>query len=91
MVIVFIQKVPVSAFHRRKLTGLFTSTLADRFFLVPLQVHCDMQITAHSDYTSIEHFIGEVVASFAKNASSEHSLVFKHHPMDRGYTLITPL
>lgn len=69
-----------------KQVKLFTGKLNNRYFLCPLQVHCDMQIRAHSEYTSIEHFIGEVVESFAKNADSEHSLVFKHHPMDRGYT-----
>ncbi len=71
---------------QRKQVKMFTGQLSNKYFLCPLQVHCDMQISAHSDYTSIEHFIGEVVESFAKNADAGHSLVFKHHPMDRGYT-----
>lgn len=56
------------------------------YFVCPLQVHCDMQVTVHSDFNSIEHFIGDVIASFAEFAPSNKALVFKHHPMDRGYT-----
>lgn len=56
------------------------------YFVCPLQVHCDMQVVVHSDYNSIEHFIGDVLASFAQHAPSNKALVFKHHPMDRAYT-----
>jgi capsular polysaccharide export protein len=60
--------------------------LKGKYFLCPLQVHCDSQVSAHSDYSSVEHFIGDVVRSFAQSANSQHTLVIKHHPMDRGYT-----
>lgn len=56
------------------------------FFLCPLQVHCDMQVIVHSEFNSIEHFIGDVLASFREHASSNKAIVFKHHPLDRGYT-----
>ncbi|PID60213.1 MAG: capsular biosynthesis protein [Gammaproteobacteria bacterium] len=56
------------------------------YFVVPLQVHCDMQVVVHSDYNSIEHFIGEVLDSFCRHAPDNKAIVFKHHPMDRGYT-----
>ena len=56
------------------------------YFVCPLQVHCDMQVAAHSGYNSIEHFIGEVIASFKKNAPKNKAIIFKHHPLDRGYT-----
>lgn len=56
------------------------------YFVVPLQVHCDMQVVVHSPYNSIEHFIGEVMVSFARHAPKNKALVFKHHPLDRGYT-----
>lgn len=56
------------------------------YFVCPLQVHCDMQVAVHSDYNSIQHFIGDVIASFAEHAPTNKALVFKHHPMDRGYT-----
>jgi len=61
------------------------------YFVCPLQVHCDMQVVVHSDYNSIEHFIGDVLTSFAKHAPSNKAIVFKHHPLDRGYTDYTRL
>mgnify|MGYP000257901452 CR=1 FL=1 len=54
------------------------------FFLVPLQVHNDAQIEFHSQYESMQDFIVDVLTSFAKSGSNK-KLVFKHHPMDRGY------
>lgn len=62
-----------------------------RFFLVPLQVHNDSQITCHSDVLSIGCFLRTVVASFAANAPAGSELVIKHHPMDRGYRDYTTL
>ena len=56
-----------------------------RFYIVPLQVHNDAQIRVHSPYESVEHFIDEVIDSFARHAPSGTLLVFKHHPMDRAY------
>ena len=61
------------------------------YFVCPLQVHCDMQVVVHSDYNSIEHFIGDVLTSFAKHAPKNKAIVFKHHPLDRGYTDYTRL
>lgn len=61
------------------------------YFVCPLQVHCDMQVVVHSDYNSIEHFIGDVLTSFAKHAPKNKAIVFKHHPLDRGYTDYTKL
>lgn len=55
------------------------------FYLVSLQVHNDSQITHHSDYADVRDFIAEVVESFAKFAPHGTSLVFKHHPLDRGH------
>ncbi|NND89514.1 MAG: capsular biosynthesis protein [Granulosicoccus sp.] len=56
------------------------------YFVCPLQVHCDMQVVVHSDFNSIEHFVGDVLASFSEHAPSNKAIVFKHHPLDRGYT-----
>jgi len=56
------------------------------YFVCPLQVHCDMQVVVHSKFNSIEHFIGEVLTSFARHAAPNKAIVFKHHPMDRAYT-----
>jgi len=62
-----------------------TEDLAGQFFLAPLQVSVDSQILYHSPYRSVEEFIGVVIRSFAQNADSQDFLVFKHHPMDRGF------
>lgn len=56
-----------------------------RFFLVPLQVYNDYQVTHHYAGASVKVFMREVVASFAVHAPANTCLVFKHHPMDRGY------
>lgn len=66
------------------------SVHSNKFFLVALQVHLDSQLQ-HTVYEDISDFIGEVVASFARYASSDHFLVFKHHPLDRGYRDYTNL
>lgn len=64
---------------------------AGRFFLVPLQVHNDTQITHHSEYPDVIDFIEDIMESFAANAPRNTLLVFKHHPMDRAYRDYTAL
>jgi len=71
--------------------GNLVPEFKNNYFVCPLQVHCDMQVVVHSDYNSIEHFIGDVLTSFAKHAPSNKAIVFKHHPLDRGYTDYTNL
>lgn len=70
-----------------------------QFFLVPLQVYNDAQISVHSDFESVCSFADYVMRSFAKALQVELTqgiphggesirdavLVFKHHPMDRGH------
>ncbi len=60
---------------------------AGNFFLVPLQVGLDSQIRCHSRYgpDGITGFIADVTRSFARHAPPDTLLVFKHHPLDRGY------
>ncbi len=65
--------------------SLLTNELRKKYFLVPLQVYNDSQVILHSKYNSVKEFIEEVLESFAKNALKEHSIVFKHHPVDRGF------
>lgn len=65
----------------KKLTG----PLSKKFYLVPLQVHNDSQVSAHSDFGSVEDFIRKVITSFANHAAKDRFLVLKHHPMDRAY------
>ena len=81
----------------RGVQAKLTGSLRNQFFLVPLQVHNDAQITVHSDYESVCRFIDVVMRSFAAAvqrvvpsndpSASLHGcqLVFKHHPMDRGH------
>lgn len=59
-------------------------TQGNRYFAVALQVYNDSQIRHHSHYEDVREFIRDVLTSFANHASTEHHLVFKHHPMDRG-------
>jgi capsular polysaccharide export protein len=56
-----------------------------RFYVVALQVHNDSQVRVHSDYADVKDFIIEVLESFSRHALPDQHLVFKHHPMDRGY------
>ncbi len=54
------------------------------YFFVPLQHEGDSQITEHSGYENNQHFIEEVICSFAAHSNSGHVLLFKEHPMSRG-------
>jgi capsular polysaccharide export protein len=64
---------------------VFASEMSGNYYAVPLQVHSDTQITQCSNFQSIEQFIKLVVSSFEHHAPSDSKLVFKVHPMDRGY------
>ena len=70
---------------------LFAGEMSGTYYAVPLQVHSDTQITMCSDFKSIEQFIKKVVNSFEKYAPADTKLVFKVHPMDRGYKDYTDL
>ncbi|MEX1115792.1 MAG: hypothetical protein WEB53_11120 [Akkermansiaceae bacterium] len=69
----------------RELDPLFAGEMSGNYYAVPLQVHSDTQITMCSNFHSIEQFIKQVVASFERHAPADTKLVFKVHPMDRGY------
>jgi capsule polysaccharide modification protein KpsS len=71
-------------FSERKLMPELLARHKHRYFLVALQVYCDYQLV-HSRFESVEQFIEEVMRSFAEHADREHTLVLKHHPMDRAY------
>jgi capsular polysaccharide export protein len=64
---------------------------AQQYYLVPLQVGGDSQIHSHSRFNHIREFIEEVIRSFAHHAPNDTLLVIKQHPMERGYTMHTPL
>lgn len=79
----FIRKIVFRFTERRAAARIINGN--EGYFLVPLQVHADMQVRRHSTFNSIEHFIREVVDSFANHADKNQLLVLKHHPLDRGY------
>ncbi|EOJ7874193.1 capsule polysaccharide modification protein KpsS [Campylobacter coli] len=70
-------------FTEKKLNQKIYS-LEKKYFLAVLQVYNDTQIKHHYK-KSIEEFIEELILSFANHARAKSYLVFKHHPMDRGY------
>ncbi len=77
---------PLYAHRERGMQQRLETELSEKFFLVPLQVHCDAQVRVHSGYRSVEDFIRQTLRSFAAHAPADTHLVIKHHPMDRGYT-----
>ena len=77
--------------RERRVMDTLLPQFENNYFVCPLQVHCDMQVVVHSGFNSIEHFVGEVLASFAEHAPANKAIVFKHHPLDRAYTDYTSL
>jgi capsular polysaccharide export protein len=69
----------------RRVMPALTGALSKRFFLVPLQLSLDSQVSEHSRFASVADFIRDVAASFAAFAPDDVSLVIKHHPLDRGH------
>ncbi|ELI5230504.1 capsule biosynthesis protein [Campylobacter coli] len=70
-------------FTEKKLNQKIYS-LEKKYFLAILQVYNDTQIKHHYK-KSIEEFIENLILSFANHARAKSYLIFKHHPMDRGY------
>jgi capsular polysaccharide export protein len=56
-----------------------------RYFLLPLQIYFDSQITEHSPFLSVAHIVTSVIRSFAGHAPLDAMLLIKHHPLDRGH------
>jgi len=54
------------------------------YFLLPLQLDSDYQLRAHSDYEGMQPALAQVIASFARHAPINASLVVKEHPLDNG-------
>ena len=64
---------------------VFSSRWSGKYYVVPLQVHTDSQITERSNFESMVHLIQLVAKSFLEFAPTNTKLIFKVHPMDRGY------
>lgn len=69
----------------RGLAARMAGEWSGRFFLAPLQVHNDAQVHQHADVRGVPGFIVMTIIAFAHAAPADALLVFKHHPMDRGY------
>ncbi|MDJ0750979.1 MAG: capsular biosynthesis protein [Woeseiaceae bacterium] len=54
------------------------------YFLLPLQLNADVQITRHSGYTGMPHLIDATLRSFAQHAPAQSRLLIKNHPLDTG-------
>ncbi len=54
------------------------------FYLVPLQLDRDSQISVHSDLSGMAEFADRVMQSFKAKAPASDILVFKNHPLDCG-------
>ena len=71
-------------FTERNFSEIIQQNLSKKYYFVPLQTHNDFQILKHSNYKSIEKFIIEVLESFSVYAPKNTTIIFKHHPVDRG-------
>jgi capsular polysaccharide export protein len=58
----------------------------NRYWIVALQVHDDLQLRRHGCGWTVEKLIESSIASFARSAPRDHALVLKGHPLDRGHT-----
>lgn len=56
------------------------------FFVLPLQLESDSQITVHSRFETIGDVLQEVLRSFAEHAPAGVHLVIKCHPLDNDLT-----
>ncbi|MBR3481840.1 MAG: capsule polysaccharide modification protein [Neisseriaceae bacterium] len=52
------------------------------FYILPLQLFDDAQISVHSDFASVEDFLLQMLQSFANYAPPDLNLMVKHHPFD---------
>jgi capsular polysaccharide export protein len=77
-------KKPIYLYLDQKYIDSLKTNLSKKYFFIPLQTHNDYQILQHSKYSTLEKFIIEVLESYSKHCSKDISLVFKHHPIDRG-------
>jgi capsular polysaccharide export protein len=57
-----------------------------KFYIVPLQVHDDTQLGRAANSWNNQKLILKSIVSFARNAPSDHHMVFKIHPMERGHS-----
>lgn len=69
--------------HAQAVTHELVDT-GKRYFVFPLQLEFDAQITAYSPFQRLDDAIGQVVRSFARHAREHDVLLIKVHPLDPG-------
>lgn len=74
------------AFIERNVIKRLVGYSAKNYYLIPLQVFNDAQISVHSRFYSVRMFLRFCLNSFARCAPPGTLLVIKHHPMDRAYS-----
>lgn len=77
--------------RERQVLNRLVGQFNQRYFLASLQVFNDAQIRVHAEFDDVKHFIESTIRSFVVHAPDNTLLVFKHHPMDRGYCDYTKL
>lgn len=72
--------------HRRRDTRLIERLIRDGqpYYLLPLQLNADTQITRHSPYRDMREVLEVTLTSFARHAPAGTRLVIKNHPLDTG-------
>lgn len=75
--------MPFMALHRRWSTRRIQAG-GFPYHIALLQLEHDASFQAHSSFGSMQDFIEEVIAGFAKGAPAHHHLVFKAHPLESG-------
>jgi capsular polysaccharide export protein len=75
--------MPFLRLHRRWAT-LRIKAGGYPYHIVLLQLEHDASFQAHSSFATMQDFIAEVIAGFAKGAPAHHHLVFKAHPLESG-------
>lgn len=55
------------------------------YFVFPLQLNGDAQVTHRSPFADMRAALDEIVRSFALHAPSETHLLIKNHPLDTGF------
>ena len=86
-------RITEQATKKRLKSKTYLGSQTQEYFLFPLQVHDDSQMTHHSDYASVNNAIEDVVNSFYHHLMQlqqqgkpwQKVLVIKHHPMNRGH------
>ncbi|WP_286936533.1 capsule biosynthesis protein [Achromobacter sp. UBA4530] len=84
----YVKKSMSTHVNRRRAKAIQTLVTLDtqpvQYFLFPLQLTTDSQISHHSDFDSMSQALEKVMRSFARHAPEHAVLLVKAHPLDPG-------